>query len=287
MEKQPIVLLFTDGSAHSPALYHHAAWAAARLRARVEIVHVLDHHREAPAAFNLSGAIGINATDEVTRELVELEAAKGKLLLLKGKAVIDDAKRQMRELGVEEIQAHVRHGNLIGEIEEAHDGTAMILMGKNGTHEGGARGHLGSNLQRGIKSSRIPVLVTSREFRPTGKFLLAYDGGPSAMKIMAFLEPSDLLKGCECHLLRTGHLDDKARWYASEAGDQLRRSGYQVQTHLVEGRADEMILRMARDLGVDMVVMGAYGHSPIRHLMMGSTTTSVLLKLDLPVLLFR
>jgi nucleotide-binding universal stress UspA family protein len=41
------------------------------------------------------------------------------------------------------------------------------------------------------------------------------------------------------------------------------------------------------DSGADLVIMGAYGHSPIRHLMMGSTTTSVLLSLELPILLFR
>lgn len=282
-----MILVFTDGSAHAGALYQHAAWASERLGAGVDLRHVLDHHRESPIGLNLSGAIGIDATDEVTRELVELEAARGKLLLRRGQKVVEEGVARLRELGVPDITASARHGRLADEIEEAGTEPMMILMGKRGTHGGGGRGHLGGNLQRGIKSSRVPILVTEKSFRPVRKFLFAYDGGPSALKAMAFLRDSDLLKGCACRLLRAGLLDDKARWYACEAAEQLRRAGYEVETSLADGRADEEIQKAALDSGADLVIMGAYGHSPIRHLMVGSTTTAVLLSLELPILLFR
>jgi nucleotide-binding universal stress UspA family protein len=287
MNEEPKILAFTDGSAHAEAVYLHAAWAARRLGAKVDLLHMLDHHRESPAAWNLSGAIGMDATDEVTRELVQMEAQRGKLLLKLGQKVVEDGLRWMRELGVENSEAHARHGRLVDEIEAAGEEPIMIVLGKRGTHEGGARDHLGSNLQRGIKSARAPVLVADRSFRPIRKFLFAYDGGPSVLKAMDFLATSALFKGCVCHFLRTGHLDDKARWYAAEAAEKLRQAGYEVETTMVEGRADAMIKKAALDAGADLVVMGAYGHSPIRHLMMGSTTTFVLLSLDLPVLLFR
>ncbi|TZG39377.1 universal stress protein, partial [Halomonas eurihalina] len=38
---------------------------------------------------------------------------------------------------------------------------------------------------------------------------------------------------------------------------------------------------------IDLLVMGAYGHSRIRHLLVGSTTTEMLRKADIPVLLLR
>ena len=36
-----------------------------------------------------------------------------------------------------------------------------------------------------------------------------------------------------------------------------------------------------------MLVMGAYGHSRIRHLLVGSTTTTMLRNAQLPVLILR
>jgi len=36
-----------------------------------------------------------------------------------------------------------------------------------------------------------------------------------------------------------------------------------------------------------MLVMGAYGHSRVRHLLVGSTTTTMLRRASLPVLLLR
>ena len=48
-----------------------------------------------------------------------------------------------------------------------------------------------------------------------------------------------------------------------------------------------MIEAYAREHGVDLLVMGAYGHSPIRRFIVGSTTTAMIRIANLPVLLFR
>jgi nucleotide-binding universal stress UspA family protein len=39
--------------------------------------------------------------------------------------------------------------------------------------------------------------------------------------------------------------------------------------------------------GIDLLVMGAYGHSRIRTLIIGSTTTATLRRCPVPVLMFR
>lgn len=46
----------------------------------------------------------------------------------------------------------------------------------------------------------------------------------------------------------------------------------------------EIILGKARDLGCDLIVMGAYGHSKVREAMFGGTTRHVLTHLDRPLL---
>ena len=50
----------------------------------------------------------------------------------------------------------------------------------------------------------------------------------------------------------------------------------------------EATLRGYKDeMNIDLLVMGAYGHSRIRHLLVGSTTTSMLRRAGVPVLLLR
>ncbi len=51
------------------------------------------------------------------------------------------------------------------------------------------------------------------------------------------------------------------------------------------GDVGDLILGGARDLGADMLVMGAYGHSRIRELVLGGATRTVLRHMHIPALL--
>jgi Universal stress protein family len=58
------------------------------------------------------------------------------------------------------------------------------------------------------------------------------------------------------------------------------------QPHCAErARAGEVLLSQAVDLGVDLLVMGAYGHSRVRELVLGGATRTVLNQMTLPVLM--
>jgi len=48
-----------------------------------------------------------------------------------------------------------------------------------------------------------------------------------------------------------------------------------------------VIIDRVGQLDIDLLIMGAYGHSRIRHLIVGSTTTAVLRSCTIPVLLLR
>ena len=47
------------------------------------------------------------------------------------------------------------------------------------------------------------------------------------------------------------------------------------------------ILSLLKTQGAALLVMGAYGHSRIRHLIVGSTTTTLLRLSEVPVLVLR
>lgn len=147
--------------------------------------------------------------------------------------------------------------------------------------------HLGSNLERVIRASRAPVLVAARKFEPIERFLIAYDGGPSVEKAIRHAIEQPLLRGLPCVLLRAGRIDDKAEWYLQEAAAKLRQAGFAVEAAAVAGEPDHVIAEEVRRRGIQLLVMGAYGHSRIRQLIIGSTTTAMVRTCLVPVLMFR
>lgn len=283
----PTILACTDGSTYAPGVYQHAAWAAQRLAARVEVLHVLDHHRERAPVVDLSGSIGMDASAQLTEELTKLEETQGRVQRLKGKAILEDAKHQFTAAGLTEIITTQRHGTLVETLEELEPGCDLVIIGTRGTRADMAKEHLGANLERVVRTAVRPVLVTTATFQPIGKFLIAYDGGPSVTRAIEFALASPLLKGLDCHLLRAGKIDDTAKYYLEETATKLRHAGYEVTTHAIPGAPEKVIAEVIERERIQLLVMGAYGHSPIRALILGSTTTNMVRTCPIPVLMFR
>jgi len=283
------ILTCTDGSLYATSVYQHSAWAATRLDASITVLHVLDAHREIAHAGDLSGAIGFNASAELAEELVKLEETQARIARLKGSALLADATQQLQAAGLTQIDTLQRHGSLVETLEELEPTADLVVIGKRGEHADFAKGHLGGQLERVIRTSIRPVLVTSRAFQPIERFLIAYDGGPSIRKAIDFVLNSPLLKGLECHLLRAGRIDDddNARYYLDETADKLRTKGFQVIATAQAGSPEEVISQHVQDHAIDLLVMGAYGHSPIRQFILGSTTTTMVRTCQIPVLMFR
>lgn len=283
----PTILACTDGSTYAPSIYQHTAWAARQLSADVEVLHVLDHHRERAPGVDFSGAIGIDASLHLTEELTKLEETQGRVQRLKGTAILEDARRQFAAAGIEAVITTQRHGTLVETLEELEPRCELLVIGKRGEHADFATGHLGGSLERVIRSAVRPVLVAARAFAPIERFLIAFDGGPSVTKAMDFLIERPLLKGAVCHLLRAGRIDDQAKWYLEEAASRLRSAGFEVTTHAIPGDPEMVIAEAVKRAHIQLLVMGAYGHSRVRALILGSTTTATVRTCPIPVLLCR
>jgi nucleotide-binding universal stress UspA family protein len=95
------------------------------------------------------------------------------------------------------------------------------------------------------------------------------------------------LRGLRCHLLRAGRIDADAEWFAREAAGKLQAAGYEVTVELTAGHPEKVIADSVARHHIGVVLMGAYGHSRIRQLVVGSTTTAILRTCHVPVLMFR
>jgi nucleotide-binding universal stress UspA family protein len=149
-----------------------------------------------------------------------------------------------------------------------------------------------------------------------GKVLLAYDGSKEASAAARVAVEISNATGSELHLLHVVpsepyplpfeyvSYEEEEVWEAWEANleqdeahirsfveGQARRmeaEGTKVtEAHLLFGRPDEEIVRLAEDLDVGLVVVGNRGRGGLKRALMGSVSDSVVRHAHCPVLIVR
>jgi nucleotide-binding universal stress UspA family protein len=283
----PKLIALVDGSVYSRSVCDHAAWIAKRTGSPIEILHVLGRRETASAPADLSGSIALGARSTLLAELSALDEQRAKLAQKRGRAILDDAKAAIEASGVTDVVIKLRLGDIVETIAEIEADADMLVIGKRGEGADFAKLHLGSNLERIARSSRRPVFVASRAFKPIENFLIAFDGGPSSMKAVDHVARSPLFEGLSCRLLMVGQNTPESQKRLQDAGSILQAGGYSVGADIVPGQPDAVIARTVESEGIDLLVMGAYGHSRIRSLVIGSTTTEMIRSCKVPVMLFR
>jgi nucleotide-binding universal stress UspA family protein len=280
------IIALVDGSIYSESVCHHAAWIAQRTAAPVELIHVLGR-REAPEKSDLSGAIRLGARTKLMEELAEIDAQRAKLAGHRGRAILEDARAIVDRDGVTEITTRLRHGDIVEAIGEIEGEARVIVIGKRGEAADFAKGHLGSNLERIVRAAHRPVFVAARAFKPIDSVLIAYDGGRSAMKAVDHISRSSFFAELPVTVVTVGTETPEVRQGLADARTLLAAAGIEAQTCIVPGQPDEELGKMVEADGFGMLVMGAYGHSRIRSLVIGSTTTEMMRSCKVPVLLLR
>ena len=279
------IIALVDGSIYSKSVCDHAAWVATRKGSSVEVIHILGRNEAAQS--NLSGNIGLGARSKLMDELADLDAQSARLAQKRGRAILEDAEARLREDGVTDVTTRLRNGDLVEELQAVEADADLVVIGKRGEAADFAKQHLGSNLERVVRACKRPILVVSCEFKPVENFMIAFDGGASAMKAVAHIEQSKVFAGLNCKLLTVGGEKPDVKRALEGAAASLRSAGYEVETAIVQGQAEQAISDYAEQHDMDMLVMGAYGHSRIRNLIIGSTTTAMVQRCHVPVLLFR
>ncbi|MEZ5593812.1 MAG: universal stress protein [Gammaproteobacteria bacterium] len=280
------ILVCIDDSVYAQAVCDAAAWVSQRTGAAVVLLHVFTPPPKR-ASRDLSGAIGLGAKSELLEQLTELDENHGRVEQRKGKLMLTHAEQQLRAAGVQNIEVLHRRGSLVEVIGELEVQMDLIIMGKRGEHADFDTLHLGANLERVARAVHKPLLVTARTFQPIRQFLIAFDGSPSASKALEYIASHSLLQNLKCHVLMVGHINAQVRNTLTKAANTLEQAGIGVHTALKVGPRDEVIADYVAAKEMDLIVMGAYGHSRMRQLIIGSTTTAVIRSCHVPLLLFR
>ena len=71
------------------------------------------------------------------------------------------------------------------------------------------------------------------------------------------------------------------------AKSTLEAANFDIFPSLIPGDAESVIAKAVREQDIDMLIMGAYSHSPLRSLLFGSKTSDLLRSAKVPTLLLR
>ncbi|MCO6388980.1 universal stress protein [Aliihoeflea sp. 40Bstr573] len=279
------LIALIDGSIYSRSVCDNAAWIASRTGTPVELLHVLGRRETASA--DLSGSIALGARTALLEELSGLDEQRSKLAQKRGRAILEDAEEILRSAGIEKVTSRLRHGDVLEEVAESESGAHGIVIGKRGEAADFAKLHLGSNLERLARAATKPVFVAARAFRPIEKVLIAYDGGPSVMKAVDHIARAPLFAGLDIRLLTVGSENADRLRRLEDARATLAAGGHQASTEIASGQPEDAISDVVERDGIDLLVMGAYGHSRIRAMIIGSTTAQMIRSCKIPVVLFR
>ncbi len=98
---------------------------------------------------------------------------------------------------------------------------------------------------------------------------------------------SPLFRGLPVHLLMSGRESQNASTQLEWAKTILESANFEVLPSLIPGDAERVIAQVVREQDIDMLIMGAYSHSPLRSLLFGSKTSDLLRSAKVPTLLLR
>ncbi|GAB2506270.1 universal stress protein [Arenimonas alkanexedens] len=281
------VLAAIDPSVYGRSVAELAAWAALRLSAPLELLHTIERGGKPPLA-DLSGSLSLGGQENLLAQLAELDEQRARLAQEHGGLLLEQTRAHLAQSHGIEVKVRQRHGSLADSLPELEQDVRLFVLGKRGEHANFDTGRLGGQLEHVLRAVHRPVLVASRAFKAPQRFMIAFDGGATTRRCVEMVCASPLLKGLACDLLMVGEESQAGlREHLAWAKDQLQTAGFTPNAGIVPGHPEAVIAREVGGRGIDLLVMGAYGHSRIRTLILGSTTTQVLRSCPIPVLLLR
>ena len=278
------ILVCLDGSAYADNICKNAAWVAKQLDASVELLHVLRRSSDyAAPGHDHTGSIGLGARSDLLNSLSKLDEERARLDMEKGRMILQHGEDVLKAEGVTHVTRQHRRGSLVETLKSMEQDAEMIFIGKRGEHADQSSEFLGANLEKTARAVEKPLFVVSADVRPIKRFLIAYDGKQSAQKALDYVATSPLLQGVDAHSVGT---DNSIALDTAE--QKLRDRGFSVSAKRLDAAdPDTAITEYVRSNDIDLLVTGAYSHSRMRSLLLGSTTATLIKSCKVPLLLFR
>ncbi|VTM47991.1 Universal stress protein family [Klebsiella pneumoniae] len=198
--------------------------------------------------------------------------------MTQGRAILAGCAELLSQTGIPDVQQLQKHGALDIILADLK-GIRLMVLGRRG-----AQHPVGSNLESIIRLQKKPVMIVPEAFSVPSRVMFAFDGSEESRRNLRRLTLSPLLQGMECHIVMV----NGDAHTLEEAKRSLQSAGISAISRLAEGRSVTVALcEYASDNDMDLIVMGAYGHSSLRRFFIGSNTTAMLEQTRVPLLMLR
>ena len=168
-------------------------------------------------------------------------------------------------------------GEIIARQVMAHD---IVVMARAGYSRAASEGEkLDPLVPQVIRSSIRPVLVAGTKFAQaeTLNILVAFDGSIHAGRALSVAAELGRRSGVTCTLLTVAASEEAGQETLAPAEAYLYHHSVVPKKLVVLGsKPSEVICELVSKARADILIMGAYGHRPMREMLFGSTTERVL-----------
>jgi nucleotide-binding universal stress UspA family protein len=271
------ILVAIDGTPASRVAQDLAIAIAKRQAAAVTGVGVVDRPwATAPRAVPIGGSAYKEHRDQVVLEQLRQEV----------EAILRAFGEACRGAGVPYATVETE-GAPAKAIENEAEGCDLIVIGRDSNFRFEAEPDMTETVARLIRENARPVLVTSAGEPSGDKVLVCYDGSTQSSRAMHMFVLLGLTHGREVHLVSVAPTKKAARTRLANAAKLF--AAHDIPVHLHETASDtdagEIILAEVDALGPALLVMGAFGHTGLRELFLGSATRTLLRQCQTPMLI--
>jgi nucleotide-binding universal stress UspA family protein len=274
------ILVGIDTSEHSRVAQSYAFYLSRRFGASLIGLHVVDIVSIEGSFFHdISGSLGLEPYLDYSSKMREVLTARGRMIL-------DEFAQAAKREGVA-IETALEIGIVANQLCERAKSADISMIGHRGVNERFSTGLLGSTAESVARKCPRPLFVSPRVFREIRRPVLAYDGSQRAARAMrAAAEISALLEVplAVITVARDPKLGEKV---LDEARSYLESHRITTEFRLIAGNAHEEIIAFLKKYAADLLFIGAYGHSRIIEMVLGSNTEYVMRNAECPLFLSR
>ncbi len=275
------ILVPTDGSPYAHAALETALHLATVFDSALVALHVVDIRLiEGPMLQSIGSLWG-----DVPYPVQQADVTE--TLQARGREILDAVEKRVREEG-RPVETALETG-LVGEIiVDRARSVDLVVLGRRGEHAQFGDAPLGSTVNGVVRRSPRPVLVCAGGHDPLERVLAAYDGSEHAARALEIGVEYAERRAAPLHVVTVQHSREEAQRILDEALDFAGGHSVTPTAHAREGdAAADLVLEVAREVGADLLVMGAYGRGRLREFLVGSTTETILTRFEHPILLYR
>ncbi len=274
------ILIGIDTSEHSRTAQTYAFHLARRLGATLIGVHVVDIVSIEGSLFHdISGSLGLEPYLDFSSKMREI-------LNFRGKTVLEEfAQAAQREAIAAETVLDV--GVVANQLCEQAKAADLLMIGHRGINERFSTGLLGSTTESVARKSPRPMLVSPIRFRAVTRALLAYDGSDRASRAMRAAADFAVTLDVPLIVITVARDLKMGERTLNQARSYLEPYSIRAEFKLVPGHAHEGIIGAVKEFAADLLFIGAYGHSRIIEMVLGSNTEYVLRNAPCPVFMSR